>query len=679
MVNIVPSLLVIGLPRSLTSLVYQWSAQALGLRRPCWTTDGEVLNADRFTFALAGGRNFAEHYLTDADGEPYRACLEFARTVIEPSGCAYKIVTQPVVAHALLTQPGAPPLRILRIVRNLADVALALLQRGWLYPARLDGDDGSPEALLRGLVRTRRLLRELPGGEVQYDDVVWNPKVLPTALQRIYPEMAIDEHLPPFHLDEGFLRTRDSVLARRETSEYRHLEEVLRRIEEATPTGPTVPEPSSTRRSARPRLLAVGDAVAPTGFGRVMEAILGAASTDFEVTQIGLKFAGGSHHLPWTVVPSSDQSGAERLVELAKRTRPDVIFMLNDIWVVAEYVRALRSLDLGARLVVYCPVDGDPVRPEHVAGLRGVHRLITFTEYGRQELERAAQAVEDHVTWGAVGTEPHGVDTDVFRPLASLTGGDLVTARRTARRQLFASDRTLDDAFIILNANRNQPRKRIDLTMLGFAKFARGRDDVRLYLHMGTQDQGWKIRELADRLEISGKLLISIDSRFQPAMPSETLNLIYNGCDVGLNTSVSEGWGLVPFEHAATGAAQVLGDHTASGALWRGHAELLDTHLTVISPALSCREYFTSPDLISDRLTALYEDRGLLERRSAEAYAFATREEFRWSTITQRWRSHLRDELAATYDGMENRDGSTDLGNLHGSARGHAPVGADRA
>jgi hypothetical protein len=99
----------------------------------------------------------------------------------------------------------------------------------------------------------------------------------------------------------------------------------------------------------------------------------------------------------------------------------------------------------------------------------------------------------------------------------------------------------------------------------------------------------------------------------------------------------------------------------------------------VISPALSCREYFTSPDLISDRLTALYEDRGLLERRSAEAYAFATREEFRWSTITQRWRRHLRDKLAVTYDGMENRDGSTDLANVHGSARRHAPVGTDRA
>jgi len=36
------------------------------------------------------------------------------------------------------------------------------------------------------------------------------------------------------------------------------------------------------------------------------------------------------------------------------------------------------------------------------------------------------------------------------------------------------------------------------------------------------------------------------------------LNLLYNACDVGLNTASSEGWGMVSFEHAATGAAQIV-------------------------------------------------------------------------------------------------------------------------
>jgi glycosyltransferase involved in cell wall biosynthesis len=639
-----PSLIVIGLPRSLTSLTYQWSARALALRRPSWTTDGELLNADRFTFAPSSERAAAaQHFLSGADGGAYDACLEFARTVIQPRGHAYKIVTQPSIVNAMVAGGDLASLRFLRIVRNLPDVALALIQRGWMYPSRLDGDDSSPEGLLRGLLRAQRLLREVPAIEVHYDDIVWRPKVLGDKLQALYPELTVEEGSPHLLQGEGFERARDEILARRETEEYRQLQELLSRIE-----GTAIMEAARSavvEVSSRPRLLAVGDAVAPTGFGRVMEAILRAAAPHFDVHQVGLKYGGGAHTLPWRVIPSTDHNGPERLVQAASQLKPDVVFMLNDIWVLAEYVRALRSIELDrARLVAYCPVDGDPVRPEHLAGLRGVHRLVTFTHFGHGELDRAARWIGDAATWGSIGIEPHGVDTDVFHPLHSL-GEDWIQARRTARQQLFVHDRSLDDAFIVLNANRNQPRKRVDLTMMGFAEFARGKDDVRLYLHMGTQDHGWKVRELADRLDIASSVLISVDTRFQPCLPLDALNLVYNACDVGLNTSTCEGWGLVSFEHAATGAAQIVGNHTASGALWSGHAEMLEPHLTLVSPTLGCREYYASPRAICDRLTALYEDRELLLQRSRQAYELVTREEFRWSTIGSRWRQHFSDEL----------------------------------
>src|SRR5258707_7432114 len=85
----VPSLLILGLPRSLTSLVYRWSARALGLRAPSWTTDGEFLNIDRFTFARTGERGPGEHFLSERDGPQYRAAIESARTVLVPHDHAY--------------------------------------------------------------------------------------------------------------------------------------------------------------------------------------------------------------------------------------------------------------------------------------------------------------------------------------------------------------------------------------------------------------------------------------------------------------------------------------------------------------------------------------------------------------------------------------------------------------
>ena len=46
-------------------------------------------------------------------------------------------------------------------------------------------------------------------------------------------------------------------------------------------------------------------------------------------------------------------------------------------------------------------------------------------------------------------------------------------------------------------------------------------------------------------------------------LPVKQLNVAYNCADVGVNTCLGEGWGLVNFEQAATGVAQVVPDHTS--------------------------------------------------------------------------------------------------------------------
>jgi hypothetical protein len=72
------------------------------------------------------------------------------------------------------------------------------------------------------------------------------------------------------------------------------------------------------------------------------------------------------------------------------------------------------------------------------------------------------------------------------------------------------------------------------------------------------------------------------------------LNLLYNACDVGINTSMGEGWGLVSFEHGAAGAAQVFPDHTACTELWSGRAELIPPARSY-TPAFSVLEVAGCP------------------------------------------------------------------------------------
>ena len=102
--------------------------------------------------------------------------------------------------------------------------------------------------------------------------------------------------------------------------------------------------------------------------------------------------------------------------------------------------------------------------------LQGVSRYVLFTEYGRSEVEEALKYVVDgdadfhFPTLYVIG---HGIDADRFYPLSNDADEALTAStqrRLNARRALGFNDAEHLEAFIVLNANRNMPRKRIDIT-----------------------------------------------------------------------------------------------------------------------------------------------------------------------------------------------------------------------
>src|SRR3712207_1425942 len=233
-------------------------------------------------------------------------------------------------------------------------------------------------------------------------------------------------------------------------------------------------------------------------------------------------------------------------------------------------MKELARLNDAPPVVLYCPVDGGPIGAENVEPLAGVALCVAYTEFGRAQLEAAIEeqrAKDSSFDFPAVEVIPHGVDTDIFRPLETTEG---VTPRVHARRLLFPGVPEIESRFIVLNANRNQPRKRIDTTIRAFALFARDKPPtVNLFLHMGVEDVGWNVVTLARRYGIEDRLLMSSLNKTIQGVSQQQLNRVYNACDVGLNTSTAEGWGLPSFEHAATRAAQVVPRHSACEELWK--------------------------------------------------------------------------------------------------------------
>lgn len=403
----------------------------------------------------------------------------------------------------------------------------------------------------------------------------------------------------------------------------------------------------------RRRILIAGDAAVATGFSRVLENIFRRLQDTYEVHHLGTNYLGDPHPYEWKVYPAGIGGGVwgeHRLPYLIERLQPKLLFIVNDIWVLAGYMKELAKLEGTAPpVVMYCPVDAGPIEPEAITPLAGVARFVTYTQFAKSELDAALASVRDRepaFDFPEIEIIPHGVDTDVFHSLDRPdTESDGDSARVQARRVLFPDREDLLDAFIVLNGNRNQPRKRIDITIRGFSLFAEDKPDhVKLYLHMGVEDQGWNVVQLAKRYGVDHRLILSTTSPSLPAYSIDHLNHVYNACEVGVNTATGEGWGLVSFEHAATGAAQIVPRHNACEELWDGAAVMVEPVMKLVNERILTEGWFVSPEGVAEALERLYEDEAFLTEMSMKAHANARKPEYSWDSIAAQWRT-LFDEV----------------------------------
>jgi glycosyltransferase involved in cell wall biosynthesis len=194
--------------------------------------------------------------------------------------------------------------------------------------------------------------------------------------------------------------------------------------------------------------------------------------------------------------------------------------------------------------------------------------VIAFTPYWRETARRIglSKSVPCYVF-------PHGFDHTLYYPIP----------RKVAR--IFYG--IPDTAFAILNLNRNQPRKRWDHTMRAYAICIKKYYDLvekykskvtlagtnanmtpprPLKLVIGTtvdNNGSWNLVEVLEHelmllgvpIEFGKECLVAIANPQQ--LSDSDINVLYNCCDIGLNTCEGEGFGLCQIEHLALGCPQV--------------------------------------------------------------------------------------------------------------------------
>lgn len=376
----------------------------------------------------------------------------------------------------------------------------------------------------------------------------------------------------------------------------------------------------------KPKVLIWSDLVTKTGFERVSRSIFDRLIEKLDIVGLGINFRGDPNQYKFPVFPASsggDIYGMNRISEFVN-DNIDVIFILNDVWVIDKFLEAIKK-GWGTKplpkIVVYFPVDAAEHDSNWYKNFDIVDVPVTYTEFARKVVLDAAPQLKEKLL-----IIPHGTDTDVFQRMN----------RVDARLKLFGPGRAADD-FIFLNANRNQPRKKLDITMEAFKLFAEGKEDAKLYMHCGVQDMHIDVARLSIRLGIDRKLILSNLERGPQQVSEPILNLIYNACNVGVNTGVGEGWGLTSVEHAVTGAPQIVPDHSACRELFSDCGIVVPTKLPWTFDNTMTVGHIVSAEDVAEAMETLYNNKVVYNSLAEKSIRKFTSTEYRWETVASIW------------------------------------------
>ena len=137
--------------------------------------------------------------------------------------------------------------------------------------------------------------------------------------------------------------------------------------------------------------------------------------------------------------------------------------------------------------------------------------------------------------------------------------------------------------------------------------------------------------------------LASPQAGVHPKISDAALNLLYNACDVGINTAASEGFGMISFEHAATGAPQIVPGHGVCLELWQGEtdkadAEILPAYAMVQSdPRRVVKEKQVAASDVAAALERLYADPVHGSALAQRGQRNALRPQYQWQNIAHLW------------------------------------------
>ncbi|MEH0194438.1 hypothetical protein V7S57_01760 [Caulobacter sp. CCNWLY153] len=352
--------------------------------------------------------------------------------------------------------------------------------------------------------------------------------------------------------------------------------------------------------------------------------------------------------VPVTIMPGA---GARMILPPAwlharfQRDPPTAVLVHAPLFAASAVLEALQPYRHDCPIAIYAPFEGEPTAPSIVPRLSKTDLCILYTRAARDAVARLHQIHPSNDAPPLLRVLGHGVDHTHFRPLHA----DEHLRRRMARRARLPERLETPDAFVVLNVNRDYGRKRLDLTIEGFSRFAITRPDAFLVLHTGarTQTSDQHLQSLLRAGGVGDRIFLSPEDPGEAPLSLSALNQLYNAADVGLTTAEGEGWGLTACEHAATGAAQIVPGHAGFREIWGSAAIHLPCGPVQDRPFELSRMSAPHVEGVSQALADLHDAPAQRRRWASLAHDHIRQPSFGWNSLGATLCDHLREIIHA--------------------------------
>ena len=250
---------------------------------------------------------------------------------------------------------------------------------------------------------------------------------------------------------------------------------------------------------------------------------------------------------------SSDVLGAH--TEHARQTTglPTALVTLFDCWV---YKGA--KVDDIPLIASWVPVDHVPTPPDVLEWCNRPNVLpVAMSKFGLDQLTRSGVDAR---------YAPHGVDTETFRPDATVDG-------RTGRQILEIDEDKFVVGIVAANKGVAPLRKAWGENLLALSEFMARHDNVMAYIHTEKRGAGGGVDlvKLAESAGIPADRLIWVDQwAYYAGLGADILATIMAAFDVNLACSRGEGFGVPVIEAAACGVPSIVSNFTAQPELVDG-------------------------------------------------------------------------------------------------------------